>query len=187
MIALRISLFIIFSLLLSACATTTNKTPAVKKKIIISMKNETLSDLYKRKPETKSLINNSKGYAVFSNANVNLILASFGGGYGVVKDNSNGHFTFMNMGEVGIGFGLGVKDFRLIFVFHTRKSLQRFINHGWAFGGQADVAAKVGDKGDAIGKEVTIDDITIYQITKSGLALQATIKGTKFWKADDLN
>ncbi|MBI4830092.1 MAG: hypothetical protein HY801_00750 [Candidatus Lindowbacteria bacterium] len=31
------------------------------------------------------------------------------------------------------------------------------------------------------------NDITIYQLTKSGLALQATVKGTKYWKDDDLN
>ena len=39
------------------------------------------------------------GYAVFDNANVNVILASFGGGYGVVKNNLTGKSTYMNMGE----------------------------------------------------------------------------------------
>ena len=29
--------------------------------------------------------------------------------------------------------------------------------------------------------------MTIYQLTESGLALQATIKGTRFWKDDALN
>jgi hypothetical protein len=31
------------------------------------------------------------------------------------------------------------------------------------------------------------DNITIYQLTESGLALQATVKGTKYWKDDALN
>jgi len=31
------------------------------------------------------------------------------------------------------------------------------------------------------------NDVTIYQFTETGLALQATIKGTKFWLDDKLN
>ena len=93
----------------------------------------------------------------------------------------------MKMGEVGIGLGLGVKDFRAVFVFHDAKTLERFVEHGWAFGGQADAAAKAGDKGAAVAGEAVIDNITIYQLTESGLALQATVKGTKYWKDDSLN
>ena len=43
------------------------------------------------------------------------------------------------------------------------------------------------DKGGAVGGAVSLDDITIYQLTESGLALQATVKGTKYWKDDALN
>ena len=35
--------------------------------------------------------------------------------------------------------------------------------------------------------EAVIDDVKIYQLTESGLALQATLKGTKFWKDIALN
>ena len=52
---------------------------------------------------------------------------------------------------------------------------------------QADAAAKVEDKGAAVGGEITIDNMTIYQLTKTGLALQATIKGTRYWKDEALN
>jgi lipid-binding SYLF domain-containing protein len=91
------------------------------------------------------------------------------------------------MGEVGIGLGLGVKDFRAVFIFHDRTTLTKFVNSGWEFGGHADAAAKAGDKGAAVGGEALIDGITIYQLTKSGLALEATVKGTKYWKDDELN
>jgi lipid-binding SYLF domain-containing protein len=151
------------------------------------MKNEVLSDLYELKPDVKAQISSAPGYAVFSNANVNLIFASFGGGYGVAQDNKTGKYTYMKMGEVGVGLGLGVKDFRAVFVFHTDESMKNFVEKGWAFGAQADAAAKVSDKGAAASGEVTIDNITIYQMTESGLALQATIKGTKYWKDDALN
>jgi hypothetical protein len=80
-----------------------------------------------------------------------------------------------------------LKDFRAVFVFNNRATLERFITSGWEFGGHADAAAKAGDKGAAIGGEILIDGITIYQLTESGLALQATIKGTKYWQDAEMN
>ena len=102
-------------------------------------------------------------------------------------DPKSGTKTYMKMGEAGIGLGLGVKDFRAVFIFHSRADLDRFVNSGWEFGGHADAAAKASDKGAAVGGEVLLDGITVYQLTKSGLALQATVKGTKYWKDDELN
>jgi len=174
--------------LLGSCATTSSKSTPDKRQEVLAMKNEVLSDLYKIKPHTRSMIAEAPGYAVFSNANVNIIFASFGGGYGVVKNNKTGKHTYMKMGEFGIGLGLGVKDFRAIFIFHDEPTMNNFIESGWQFGGHADAAAIADDKGvGAVGGEVVIDNITIYQITKTGLALQATIKGTKYWKDDELN
>jgi hypothetical protein len=34
---------------------------------------------------------------------------------------------------------------------------------------------------------MVVDGITIDQLTETGVALQATIKGTKYWKDDELN
>lgn len=171
----------------SACATNQGSSPAEKRQVIQQMKSEVLQDLYKLKPDVRSQVSSAPGYAVFSNANINLLLASFGGGYGVVHNNRTGQDTYMKMGEVGLGIGLGAKDFRAIFVFHTTDSLKRFTEDGWALGAQADAAAKADDKGAAASGELTVDNITIYQITETGLALQATIKGTKYWKDQDLN
>ncbi|NNE64452.1 MAG: hypothetical protein HKN34_10245 [Gammaproteobacteria bacterium] len=174
-------------MVIGGCATTGGGTPEQQRQSILKMKNDVLTNLYKVKPDVRSQISAAPGYAVFSNANINIILASFGGGYGVVKNNQTGGHTYMKMGEVGVGIGLGAKDFRLVFVFHTKDSMTRFIEKGWAFGAQADAAAKSSDKGAAVGGELTIDNMTIYQITEIGLALQATVKGTKFWKDESLN
>jgi lipid-binding SYLF domain-containing protein len=177
----------LFFILLVGCATTQGTTPQDKRQAILDMKNETLTELYRVKPHVRSEIKSAPGYAVFSDANVNVIFASFGGGYGVVKDNTSGRHTYMKMGEVGIGLGLGVKDFRAIFVFHDKETMDYFVSRGWEFGGHADAAAKASDKGAAVGGELLVDNITIYQLTESGLALQATVKGTKYWKDDALN
>ncbi|MGB5718977.1 MAG: hypothetical protein WBN81_18045 [Gammaproteobacteria bacterium] len=172
---------------LSACATTGATTNNEKRQAILDMKQEVLSELYRKRPDARSQVAKAPGYAVFSNANVNLILASFSGGQGVVRDNKTGGHTYMNMGEAGIGFGLGVKDFRAVFIFHDSDTMTSFIESGWEFGAHADAAAKAGDKGGAVAGEILLDGVTVYQMTESGLALQATLKGTKYWKDGDLN
>jgi len=174
-------------LTLIGCSTTGGTTPAQKRQAVLDMKNQVLAELYKIKPSVKAQLGAAPGYAVFSNANIYVFLASFGGGYGVVKNNDTGQHTYMKMGEAGLGLGAGAKDFRIVLVFHKKEVMERFIEHGWAFGGQADAAAKAGDKGVAVGGEAILDNVTAYQITESGLALQATLKGTKYWRDPELN
>jgi len=155
-----------------------------------AMRDSVLADLYQLHPEAKAKIKKAAGYAVFSNIGINLVLASFAGGHGIVI--KSGTFkdteTFMKMGSAGLGFGLGVKDFRAVFVFRDAAKLETFIEKGWDFSGQADAAAKSDDKGAALaGAETVIPGVDVYQITKNGLALQATLQGTKYWKDKDLN
>ncbi|MCC2617602.1 hypothetical protein LJ739_15215 [Aestuariibacter halophilus] len=187
MTALRYVSIGLMAMMLLGCAAQQGQSVAERRSAVMTMQQEVLQQLYAEKPSVKSQIRDAVGYAVFDSANVNLILASFGGGYGVVKNNRSGAVTYMKMAEAGLGFGAGVKDFRLVMVFHEAAALSRFIEHGWAFGAQADAAAKAGDKGAAAGGEATVDNITVYQLTQSGIALQATIKGTKFWVDDELN
>jgi lipid-binding SYLF domain-containing protein len=154
------------------------------------MRDTVLAELYQLHPEAKSKIKKAVGYAVFSNVGVNLIFASVAGGSGVVV--KPGVFrdteTFMKMGSAGIGIGLGVKDFRAVFIFHEKDKLEAFIDKGWDFSGQADAAAKSDNKGAALaGAATVIPGVEVYQITKNGLALQATLQGTKYWKDRDLN
>lgn len=175
------------SLALGGCATTSGTTPQDRRQAVLDMSNEVLTELYNVRPATRAEIEAAAGYAVFSNVNVNVFFASFGGGNGVVKDNRAGRQIFMKMGEAGVGLGLGVKDFRAVFVFNSTSALDKFISSGWEFGGQADAAAKAGGRGGAVGGEALVDDITVYQLTKTGLALQVMVKGTKYWKDSDLN
>ena len=180
-------LSLLMALVLSGCATSGATTEDQKRRAILDMKQEVLSDLYRVRSGAKAKIAKAPGYAVFSNANINVVLASFSGGEGVVKNNATGKHTFMKMGEVGIGFGLGIKDFRAVFVFHDHRTMQNFVSNGWEVGAHADAAAKAGDKGGAVGGEILLDGVTIYQLTENGLALQATLKGTKYWKDSELN
>ena len=91
--------------------------PGERKKEIQKMRSETLAKLYKVHPLAKGDLQSSVGYAVFSNIGINLILLSAAGGSGVAHDNRTGKDVYMKMVSGGVGFGLGVKDFRGVFVF----------------------------------------------------------------------
>jgi lipid-binding SYLF domain-containing protein len=163
-------------------------TPTDKRQLVQTMKQETLTDLYTFHPAAKQSVANSIGYAVFSNTGINLLLLSTGNGYGVAHDNATGKETYMRMFSAGVGIGLGVKDFRGIFIFSTQEAFDTFVEQGWQAGAQADAAAKAGEKGGAADSAIDVaPGVELYQLTKNGLALQATIQGTKYWKDEDLN
>lgn len=178
---------LMLSVFLAACVSTADGTKSEKRLETLKMKEQVLTQLFAKKPDTRAQLNSSPGYAVFSNANVNLVFLAAGTGYGVVKNMATKEHTFMNMAEGGIGVGLGVKDYRIVMVFHTNEAMDNFINSGWTFGGNADAAAKSGDKGGSVEGEAYYGDVTVYTFTENGLALQATIKGTKFWQDKELN
>lgn len=184
---IRTTLILATVAIVAGCASMGQGTVAEKRDAILSMQDVALAKLYKEKPDVRSQINSAPGYAVFSNANVNVIFVSAGTGYGVVNDNATGRKIYMNMAEGGLGLGIGAKDYRVVMVFHSRKAMDYFIENGWTAGGNADAAAKAGEKGMSVEGEGYLGDITVYTLTESGLALQATVKGTKFWVDKELN
>jgi lipid-binding SYLF domain-containing protein len=153
-------------------------------------RDEILAKLYTTNPEAKEKIQKAAGYGTFNNKNMNLFLLSTGHGYGVVVDKA-GKETFMAMGSLGGGVGLGAKDLSVVFIFKNADVMKKFVDTGWQFGGEADATAKAGDKGGAAAKEAAADTganvFEIYQMTDTGAALQATVAGTKYWKDKDLN
>lgn len=155
---------------------------------IQKMRNEVLARLYENSPEARDIVAKSEGYAVFDNGGINLILFSGGSGKGVAHDNKSGKDIYMRMATAGVGIGLGIKDYQAVIVFHKRGMFDQFVDKGWDFSGQADAAAKIDNTGgEANAADSVVSGITVYQMTKKGLALQATLQGTKYWKLDDLN
>jgi lipid-binding SYLF domain-containing protein len=163
-------------------------TPDEKRNKTRKMAAQTLEDLYKLQPSAKTAVQESAGYAVFNNMGTNLLLLSTARGAGIAVNSQSKQETFMKMISAGAGLGLGVKDYRVVFVFKTDKALAQFLDSGWSGSAQSDAAAKAGDKGGAYSGAVEVaPDVWVYQMTKNGLALQLTLQGTKYYKDDDLN
>ncbi|MCC5841854.1 MAG: hypothetical protein JJT96_17195 [Opitutales bacterium] len=197
------------------CSTPRGSSPDERRAYVQSVRAETLDRAFAFKPELRGEIEAAAGYAVFSNIGAQVFLLGGGQGFGVVHDNRTGEATYMNMATVAVGMGLGVRDFRAIFVFDDPAVMRDFVERGWQFGAEADAGAVVrGDTGAAAragadigttgatagaggtagdGRRAARSDeaagtgMRVYQITENGIALQARIAGTRYWRSADLN
>ena len=164
------------------------KSPEAERQEILRMRQETLADLYREVPGAEREVNNAIGYAVFSNIGINVLVLSTANGAGVAHQKSSGRDIFMKMFSAGGGIGFGIKEFRGVFLFTTQEAFDLFVTEGWQAGAQADAAAKSGNEGDALALAIDVaPGIKLYQLTESGIALQATIQGTKYWQDNNLN
>jgi lipid-binding SYLF domain-containing protein len=178
---------LLFALCLVSTAAFADKAEQQRKEID-KIEKDTLAKLYSVQPSAKRAIEGAAGYAVFSNFGMKILVAGGGSGKGVAVDRKTGRRAYMRMGEMQAGVGMGAKKFRVVFVFETPDKLDAFVNQGWEFGGQTTAAATTGDQGAALQGALSVSPgVWMYQLTDKGLALEATVKGTKYWKDADLN
>ena len=179
----------LFCLLTVGASADDEKDREKEKTEVRQMTQETLARLYKAQPSAQAALQKGYGYAVFANKGVKILFGGSGHGEGMAVNNQTKAETFMKMLEVQAGLGMGVKKYKVIFIFDNQKAFDSFVNSGWDFGAQTSAAAKTSpEKGGAMQGAASIaDGIWMYQMTDKGLALEITAKGTKYSKDDDLN
>ncbi|MHC4939394.1 MAG: lipid-binding SYLF domain-containing protein [Planctomycetota bacterium] len=173
--------------MLAACQTAEGDTAAEKRASIRTMRDQTLADLYKEEPSAKGAIENAPGYAVFSNFGMKIFVFGSGNGYGMLVNKKAAKDVFMRMAEVNVGVGLGGKKFRAVFVFIDEATMNQFAESGWDFGADAGAGAKKGDEGGEASAGASVQGMKIYLLTDTGVEVQATVGGTKYYKDDELN
>ena len=160
-----------------------------KRQDVRDVAQNTLARLYKSQPQAKDAIERSAGYAVFSNFGMKILFAGGGKGSGIAVNRKTKAETFMQMVEVQAGLGIGVKKFRLVWVFEKQSDLDAFINKGWEIGGQATASAQLSGQGQELyaGAMSIKPGVWLYQLSDDGLAVELTAKGTKYYKDTELN
>ena len=144
----KVSQILIFALVVAGLADAKDS-PDQKRQKTRKMASQTLQDLYKLQPTSQGAIQKAAGYAVFNNMGTNLLLLSTARGAGIAVNSKTKQETFMKMISAGAGLGLGVKDYRVIFIFENDKALAQFLDSGWSGSAQSDAAAKAGEKAPA--------------------------------------
>lgn len=180
---------LIVCVLSSGCALLPNSNPKEEQRDALrAMARETLQTLYAAQPSARGAVQRAAGYAVFSNFGMKIFVTGGGSGEGVAVNNRTKQETFMKMVELQAGLGIGVKKFRLVWVFERESGLDKFTESGWELGAQATAAAQVRGTGAAFAGAVSVSPgVWLYQLTDDGLAVELTAKGTKYFKNDALN
>lgn len=199
----------------NGCAVPMGSSVSDKQNYVRRMRDDTLAQLYSFNPALRAQIEQGAGFAIFSNLDIYFGLLSTTRGYGVAVDNKTGGETYMRMIRFGAGLGAGLKDFRAVFVFKDPTTFQTFLDKGWEFGTEGEAAIIAGGRtGLAVGVQATAQPsgfgagaraqsgmgalaggghisggsgMEIYEITKNGVVLQATLAGTKYSRDTELN
>lgn len=155
---------------------------------IDALADKALANLYAKVPSAERVIENCYAYATLSNTGMKLGLFGDAHGRGLAVNNETGERLYMRMQETGIGLGLGVKEYDLIFVIGTEEAWESFISGDVKFASSAEATANDGVSGDSMeGASIAAKGVWVYQMTKKGLALDASIKGTKIYVDKKLN
>lgn len=185
----RIMMLVLAAALAAPAMATAAPSKEEKRQEVRDIAQNTLERLYKAQPAAKDAIERSAGYAVFSNFGAKILFAGGGKGQGIAVNRKTKAETFMRMVEVQAGLGVGVKKFRVVWVFEKQADLDKFINAGFEIGGQATATAQVSGKGQDVyaGAMSISPGVWIYQLTDEGVAAELTAKGTKYYKDNELN
>jgi len=158
------------------------KADAKKAKIDQTAK-EALDEVFVKSKKAKDLYDKAYGWACFDNLKIALGFSG-GGGNGVAVNRESGARTYMKMGTVGVGLGLGAQSYQVVFLFQDEKTFTNFVEKGWQADASAQAAAGTAGVG---GQSGFVNGIAIYQLTDKGLIASADIAGTKYWKNKKLN
>jgi lipid-binding SYLF domain-containing protein len=147
-----------------------------------------LAELVRIQPSAQAAVERAAGFAVFSSAGLKVFVAGGGMGTGMAVNNRTRQVVFMKMAEVQAGLGMGFSRLKQVWIFDTQAAFDSFVNSGWEFGGQATLTAQAAGQGGGYAGAIPISPgVWVYQLTGDGLAASLTVKGSKYYKADDLN
>lgn len=173
---------------LVSCATPAGKTDSAQRSDVRQMTKQTLNRLYAAKPQARTQIANSVGYAVFNRVDTKIMAVGSANGYGLAVNRQNGQETYLRMAGLSAGFGAGLKNSRAVMIFRSPAKFKQLVTSGWSAGADAGAGAAYDNSGAGAAVKITpTTDPIIYQMTDTGVELSATLGAEKVWPDKDLN
>ena len=152
------------------------------------MKIETLNELKFKIPESEGKLDQAVGYGVFRKRGAALVFVGASNGFGVMVDKETNKETYMKAFSGSAGLGFGIKNYRSVIIIYDPAVLEKFVTKGWDFGAQADAVLESSKRGGNVGESGTFTrSMDIYEFTKNGIFLSASIDATRIWPDKNLN
>lgn len=134
---------------------------------ILKIRNQTLTQLYKLKPQTQAEVEQAAGYGVFEIKGLNVVLDN-AHGRGVVVDKASGRTTYMLLTRTDLNPSTPIRPYRQVLIFQDQQKLNRFVTDGSSANSFNDPSLRV------------------YQLNDKGVTLQADW-GARYFRDRDLN
>ncbi|MDS4031443.1 MAG: hypothetical protein RKO66_15430 [Candidatus Contendobacter sp.] len=138
-----------------------------QRQAILKVRTQTLNQLYKLKPLTRSEIEQAAGYGVFEINGLNAVLAETPG-RGVVQERKSGRIIYMRLARTDVHPGASVSPYWQVLVFSDPHRLGQFM----ATGSPADTSHD--------------PSIKVYKLNEKGVSTQADW-GARYFRDPDLN
>ncbi len=148
-----------------------------------TMADTALVRLFNEQPSAKLLFDRAYGYAVFDSRKFSLMLQT-NQGAGVAINRGSGQHTYMKMLGAGLSAGLGGKFYQQVILFEDKARFDAFVTKGWE--ATSEVGAVAGKESAGLTAKYN-SGMAIYQIGETGLLLDASISGSKYWVDKDLS
>lgn len=147
---------------------------------------QTLEQLFEKEPAAKQLFDESAGYAVFVNRQVELlVVAGYGRGVAVNRETNQRTYMKMGSGGVGVGFGLGGFASKTLILFETPFAFNTFITQGTD--ASAEAGTMTGDQTEQVKFRFNDNGQAIFVLTGDGWKISAKLLATKYWPDQSLN
>lgn len=160
-------------------------TPEEQRAFVDDLAFGTLDRLFSTDPEIHALFDRSFGWAVFTVRQI-AVGATAGYGYGLAMRRDDTERIYMKMATGGVGFSYGMGGFasELVVLLEDEAVFSRFVEQGFEVSAEArgSVAGESADVAKPFGR-----GLSIYRVTESGMRLEATLFGTRFWPDEALN
>ena len=184
----------VLPLVFSQCASLSPEggTPEEQRAFIDADAARIVRQLEKESPGSKDEIAESAGYGVFrySSGKLPLILGGLGAGrgYGVAVDGESADRSYMKVQKINWGWGMGVKESAVVFIFDDRPAFEGFREGKWDGGVAAEANVKAGEHGGGVGGVASVrDGFKAYTLTEAGLSYGFTYQTRRFSPIEKLN
>lgn len=170
-------------LLVGSCSSTYRSMTAEEKRAYVDeLEQTTLAELVEKQPEVQADLDGSVGYAVVANRVAKVPIVGAGDGLGVVFDRETGDRTYLKVGRLDIGGGLGVREYRLVVIFFDAATLRKLATGTLEVGAGVEAGAGESDVGAGSGGAAGSrnDKRVVYQLSDSGVSATVTVRAIRY-------
>jgi lipid-binding SYLF domain-containing protein len=150
--------------------------------LLADLERETISELAEMYPDSQAELDRSVGHAVFSNRAAKAPFVGAGEGIGVLVDRETGERTYLKVGRLDVGGGLGVREYRLVVLFFDREPMQKLASGKLEIGAGVEAGAKDKDIGTGAGGITGSrnEKRVIYQLSDEGVSATLTVRAIRY-------